>query len=420
LQCDGYLTIRQRADDLPAEIRMGRGFELSGRIMGLPAGIAPVVCRLVFRSPRMDGLVDFDRKRIALQGSGSARSFSFSHLPACAADLIVAGQDFPVEIDANQTDLAYTLAPKTAAESPSPRTVRIQFQGEAGEPPPTGSLEIIRRLGVESPHPLAFSTELISVRGDTAEFSVTAPTEITIRPEKLIGYWFADVKSLVPLSADPLVLTIPLTPAGAIQGRMLDHDGHPVDSVSFACIRVHPGGSLETRGQLIKAQLEESVGMDGHFTATPLPFGSRYLIVARRGLNFTVSPAVLVDSRHPFPEIEIQQAGGVTVVGKVIDAGGHSIPHLRIRCIYDPGLGPACQFSLPEIVTDADGQFSFDHLNLDAPGHYDLLLESRPTSGHARFQLDRRTSLPLVIKTIESPRPEDQSAIATVARYAGN
>jgi hypothetical protein len=409
LESDDYPRRRLRlSGGLPPEIRLARGFELSGRIVGLPDGDAPIVCRLIF-GPIASGTAadlpfqSFPPQEGILHGSGGERSFSFSHLPSCEAVLAVAGRRFPVELRGDLRDKVFDVSAKTAAATPSKRTVRVRFELEPGEPPPTGSFRILYSRGVESEHPFTDSVELVPVEGDHAEFSLPAPTKLAVEPEKLIGYWFADVAREIPSGGGPFVVDIPLVPAGAIQGRLLESDGRPAGRMAIACIEWGPNDTAGSGRRMMKPRLEDTMRTDGRFTATPVPLGSRYIIVAHDGCNFTVSRPIRVDSLHPFPDMEIRRAEGTTIAGRVVNREGKPVPNLSFSAYYDTGPPAFVRFRFPGMVTDGEGNFSLEHINLDLPGSYEFRPDGIRNSENAHFKLDRRTNLPFVISFAESP-----------------
>ena len=58
---------------------------------------------------------------------------------------------------------------------------------------------------------------------------------------------------------------------------------------------------LKSSSRILHGDSEYVRRAPGEFLFTPVPFGGSYHVVAVQGYNFTVSPAVRVDSLHPMP-----------------------------------------------------------------------------------------------------------------------
>jgi hypothetical protein len=284
------------------------------------------------------------------------------------------------EIDLEQPldELAIHLEqPSEKAEGlPQPvRTVLFQFQVPEGMPPPSGHVSV----QYWNDQTRIREGKSLAIENGMARFEVPVPGRIEYEPAGMVGYWFkGESYREVPKADEPFVIDLPLIPAGAIYGEVVNHDGSDADYVLISVVEVEKAPAKASSVNL-GVDAKDSAGTgDGptRFTAQPLPLGGRYMLVARRNSKLVVSPVFHLTEAQPVREIRLQLAQGMTLQGEVTDDTGQPVAGVKLELNYDTtyhhgfsGIGNA--------VSDQEGGFQFDGINPDVPGYYTVTVQDR-------------------------------------------
>ena len=179
-------------------------------------------------------------------------------------------------------------------------------------------------------------------------------------PKGLLSYWFEDVyNARVEPGKEPLEITVPVMPAGAIAGQVLDTDGTPAsDGISI---------SIDGELKLPQSTRFGGFGADninpdakGRFFASPLPLGGTFIMRAERGHNVQLSPPIQLDAAHPTVKLTLRLPPTTVVEGKVLDPKGHPMPRLAFGLSFSPRKGRGDASWGGNIGTDGKGCFRID------------------------------------------------------------
>jgi hypothetical protein len=194
----------------------------------------------------------------------------------------------------------------------------------------------------------------------------------------ITGYW-ADQKFGIRVSPGdgPFVVTVPLTPAGTIYGRIVRRDGGPIGDAWTSVVIFENAPELKDRFFSIDIPQNNS---DGTFMASPLPLGGKYAILSRVGDSWALTKPMKINRANPIVKVEIEHPEGVPVRGRILLPDGKpaiNVPvslNVTIRIDRQRGHGSGGA----QIRTNADGRFVFEHVNPDLAGEYEIRMGQVP------------------------------------------
>lgn len=247
------------------------------------------------------------------------------------------------------------------------REVILQFDIPADMPPIQGQVRIDRVKERVGGHLHSHEPDFPTITDNQVTFTSIAPGQFSYgmaRYKKMpVGYWFEDGRMIdVPIGSEPLVIHVPVYPAGAIYGSIFRPDG-TVAKKAKASLRVvkQPDFMKSGLGDLLNL-LSNRTNL-GTYNATPLPLGGTYAIMAYEGYSFAITEPFTLDQANPTIEVNLQLSQGVNVTGRLLDEHGQPATnpvslHVSVkRGEVSSGLGGA------EIEPDADGRFVFENVN---------------------------------------------------------
>ncbi len=166
----------------------------------------------------------------------------------------------------------------------------------------------------------------------------------------------------------------PGTPAGGLQGLVLDPDGRPLAGAFVAVFDESP----ESDGPPPAAVAAVNAGADGGFSLTGLPPGSYGLSATARGFAPASASAVKVDAGETRTGLVLRlEPGRAALTGVIEDRGGGVIPGASVR--VRPRHGSAGPSPIFQTLADQEGRY----LLQVPPGALDIVVDAR---GYARAQ----------------------------------
>ncbi len=276
------------------------------------------------------------------------------------------------------------------AEHPM-RTIHIQLQPPKGAPIPSGSIQV--KYHRYEAHPelkegfmrIGRRVSLPLDENGAATFEIPTPNRLKLKPQGLNGYWFPshwnDNGTNVCAGGDigtydaSYEQTLPVLPAGAIEGSIFDQQGKPAKGLLI---------SISASGQP-DADISNSLGIEiknsasgsddsSRFLAGPLPLDDAYRIIAHTGQYYTVSKPIRLTAEQPFAQLEIKMPETVDLIGFVTGPEDEPIKGVVADLslsVEGHGYGTDNQ-----PLTGVDGRFSIAGLNPALPegANYTLLL----------------------------------------------
>ncbi len=277
----------------------------------------------------------------------------------------------PVRVDVPQGPTAVTIDLGTgpaAGAIAKRRTVQFRFDVPAGAAPPGGKLRVFHW----SEAMRGYDATEVPVENGVATYAATTPIKVGYAGDKLAGYWADQALGIdVPDGADPLVVTVPVVPAGAVSGVVTEPDGSPCKSLSVSCLTVAKSPWLGDR-QATLQPFDASDG-SGRYLLSPVVLGGTYRLVAWAGERFAVSDAMVVDATTPLRNVPLRFVVGKPIEVRVVDGDG--APRAGAEVDLNFRL-PEMSFGSSGRGSDSAGRVRFEHVNPDAGGTYTVAVKS--------------------------------------------
>jgi hypothetical protein len=253
------------------------------------------------------------------------------------------------------------------------RKVIMRFATPDGAVPPEGT---IRVAALENERDQACHSKIVSLKNGEARFEAYAPGPLSYEPEAFLGYWFENVHiPRIEPSKEPLEITVPVIPAGAVAGQVLNADGTPAtENVSISVDGKFASPKSTRTGGF--GQCNITADALGKFFVSPLPLGGKYTVKAQRRHNVQLSSAIRPDAAHPTVNVTIQLPPTDAVEGRVLDPEGHPMARLAFGLSFSPPKGGGDCSWIGDLATDCEGRFRIDDLSVGF-GHYSLTFTPR-------------------------------------------
>jgi hypothetical protein len=245
------------------------------------------------------------------------------------------------------------------------RTLVLRLQAEPGAPMPQGAVD----LDIAQPGFKELRKEDIPFVNGEARVDIPAPSTVSYRVRNLAGYWTENKSGIaVQEGSDPLVLTVPAMPAGAIHGRVLDANG--TTPVNVSLVRVKEPKALQGKGYH-----QHALVRDGTFVLPSIPFGLTCAVVAWDSQRMIESEEFRVDERNPIHNVTLRFVKGERIRGRILDEQGNPMEGMSVGLRYGrPHKG--WYENSDTARSGPDGRFTIDDVNPDVPGRYTLVLDN--------------------------------------------
>jgi hypothetical protein len=300
------------------------------------------------------------------------------------------------EIRFNLDSILATSLPTTETPSlPLEREVQFNFITPQNQPKANGIAQAnISTKKADGTYD--YQTLNLQVENGSAKNAIVVGSRIRIEPNNFPGYWFAAAnEGEIPVGEGPFNMNLTCFPAGAIYGNIREADGRPAVGVMISIVEVkkapnRPQGSLDIdiKNSSSSSDITET------FTATPLPIGGTYIIVAHRDTSYAVSPHLLISQEDPIQETDLILQPGITVHGQVFQPNGEPAAGMSFDHSYNPS--PNQGFSTSNKTTDRLGRFTLHGVTPSLSGTYAIRFRENP--GFQRHEIVYKPShRPLVV-----------------------
>jgi beta-lactamase regulating signal transducer with metallopeptidase domain len=305
--------------------------------------------------------------------------FQFTNPAAGRVQISVAGSTIERTVDAPLSDwlidldkLSNPAATNPAGDNFPKREVVFRFQVPSG-PPPQGTVSVTLQNHAEIIGHMAHVVEMELTNGEVqAEMDIGGGTSVEAR--RMVGYWLNRAAVLwVPVTngPGPMVIEVPLLPAGALYASARNADGTPAYEVFFGVSELKRAPGRDDQNGLDIGGSSVAVSAPRKWISGPLPLGGTYQVYAWRGNAFGTSQPVKLTGEKPDAEVELQFPPGRTFDGVVLDPDGKPIAQAELRPEFR--LSDGHSFGLQPVSTDADGRF---HLEDTTPGLGDYSVQA--------------------------------------------
>lgn len=248
------------------------------------------------------------------------------------------------------------------------RKVIFELTGLPPDLPVKGSLHLNCSSGGDSDREM-----LVDFRNQRAVIELPQVSTVSYSAEKAIGCWFKrEYGVAIPAGADPLVISIPALPAGAIAGNIINPDGTPCTEFSLKVIV-----SKKPKGLGTTTDIDESIEPDpsGTFLINSLPLDGTYRIrvsVDDPSGRVLLSPPLRLDAQSPIQKTTIRFPNPTPLSVTVQDDFGKPVPGRTVQLKYTVSGDDTSYGASFSLATDRSGVVVFPGWSLSPDVTYEL------------------------------------------------
>ncbi len=261
----------------------------------------------------------------------------------------------------------------------SMRTIVLQFETPDGAVPPRGSVSVSTAT---SDKERLFQSKMLPIAESAVRFDAFAPGRITFGPKEMVGYWFAPSGREVKPGKEPLTVKIPVLPAGAVKGQVLNGDGSPATK----SVWIRARGSVKTAEFQQTGLFAWDINVDGRgrFLISSLPLEGEYTVYATQGHLVQFAGPLRLDGTEPIADLSLTLPRAAEVEGTVVGADGRPMADYGFSlCFYSSPEEKLCDW---KVKTDGEGRFRFADLGAER-GAYSLVFAGKGDDGGQRVPL---------------------------------
>jgi hypothetical protein len=304
-------------------------------------------------------------------------------------------------------DLVIDLNPPAKGQGPATQPMVIRLLAPEGAEP-TGTVQLV----ISPPEPKAMGeSKLLRLDGGKTRVDVPVPSRLLLMPASTVGYWFEQqTKNCSATPEGELLWEVPVEPAGAFIGQVLDADGQPAADASVNLVMVRRPLSFKQppRPETVRT------GPEGRFMLTPVGYGITYVIVASRKAQFVASEEGALDAAAPLRDVVLKFPRGVSIRGRVELPDGNPAEFGPVEFGYSTPWSHS--FGTGDFRTDRTGAFEIPGVNPDAPGKYQISVtlprlyralhrDIKPNEKEVVLQLERGEMLKGTVVDQETGQP---------------
>ena len=320
---------------------------------------------------------------VPLRVTNGVASFQFTNRLAGLVKMSAkSGGSFEREVSTPVDDWVIDLNTVQIAEAKvlPKREVIFRFKHPSGVPP-RGTVEVTIPDNLEINHLTAHMQEMEITNGEV-RVPIAIGGRTSLEPKRMVGYWFnsaGERGSLLSIQVTngtgPIVIEIPLVPAGAIYAQARNADGTPAGGLGFGVNELKRSPGRDDSSLLDRGGDSYDSTAPRKWISGPLPLGGTYQIYGWRGNSFCVSKSIKLTEASPDAEVELQFAPGKKFMGVVLDADGKPLRDAELKTSFT--LAGNHGFGLKSLFTNERGWFELENatpdmgeysVEVDAPG----------------------------------------------------
>ena len=365
-------------------VRLGPEMVVSGRVLGSLQGLQILDRDYALSCSRravFDGNNYSDSDWVRLHTTNGVTTFQFTNRVAGVVSLSTRdGKGFERQVDAPVKDWLIDLtepqpaAQSTVASNLPKREVIFRFKHPPGVPPP-GTVVVDVPDNLDINHLTAHTEEKEILNGEV-RVAIAIGGRTSVRPKRMVGYWFdwaGEHGSLLSIEvtngAGPMVIEIPLVPAGAIYAKARNADGTAAGGLFFGVSELKRAPGRDNSSPLDSGGDGISDNLPRKWVSGPLPLGGTYQIYCWRGNLFSVSKPVKLTESNPDAEVELQFPSGKFFDGVILNADGKPLRDAELKVSFELAEGQG--FGLKSVFTDGLGRFHLEDMTPDL-GRYSV------------------------------------------------
>jgi beta-lactamase regulating signal transducer with metallopeptidase domain len=270
-----------------------------------------------------------------------------------------------IAVDGSRSDLSFVLinevatssdAGSEAAPASKKREVILRLAGATADAPARGFLYVSWQTPTES------QNGPLPIVNNEVRLQVPLSTDVSFWDRDIVGYRVTvDRKPVKVVRGDGAqVINIPAQLAGGVHGTVVRPDGTPATNADVVAFAVELPEKAETNRDVNPGSRSHKAS----FFRT-LPFGGKYVMLARENRNGTMSWAVsapfVIDDENPIQEIELRMLPGRRQAVQVLGSDGKPLENVSVQLhirVFRSGTEDGFIFSL-ETTTGGFGIATF-------------------------------------------------------------
>jgi beta-lactamase regulating signal transducer with metallopeptidase domain len=235
------------------------------------------------------------------------------------------------------------------------REVVLRFEHPPGVPPKGAVHLLVSRARRD----WGYEEHDVEITNGEARLEVGVGREFSYRPGNMIGYSFADSGMvLVPDGSGPMVIPVPVVPAGAIYVKASYADGSPAGEAGCSVSMFRPPPGIQV-GSLNNASRYSQGDGSWLFIQSPVPLGGTYLAVCTWGCSFATSDPIELTDSAPDRRVDLKFDRGVTIEGQVLPPEGRSLESATVALDWNWAGGGWSFPAMAKATPDENGRFHF-------------------------------------------------------------
>ncbi|MHC4297319.1 MAG: M56 family metallopeptidase [Planctomycetota bacterium] len=424
--CNRAVLSRVNMGDEALRVELGPELHVSGRIIGDVNELETMSRKPIVRwhSGFGDHETDlYDNGTVEVEIIDGEGHFTIADPLGDSMTIRVGGKVRLVELAGESIDdFVIDLNAKAEPQQENVRQVVLEFETPEGSPRPEGEIRI--NINSQKNHAAGRggTSDMFAIDDGRITVEVPVPGKLSYdlnwnQGPRIAGYWFEQRYGIeIPPGDGPYFVNVPLHPAGAIYGQVLEADGTPAKEVNLHLMVIEKSPVME------RAFLNDVFGHDkselGKFNASPLPLGGEYMVVAYRGSTFVTGKPIKLEQTDSIHRIELKFVDGVTVSGTITDPIGKPFADAIVNLSTGVSFpkGPSWGGGSSKVTTSRDGRFAFENVNPKEPINYTLRVDAgrgyqnvrmkiKPKSRPIKVELRRGYSLSGVVLDDATGRP---------------
>ena len=221
------------------------------------------------------------------------------------------------------------------------RDVVVRLKAASGVPP-RGTIDVQVQAHPDHPQEPCYETNVVLLNGE-ARLAVPEGASLEYLPnQSTLGYypwinnpWFKN--TIVPAGDGPLVVDVPVLPAGIIAAHARNADGSPPVGLMFSVLMLKPFPAVAGKDyDFLDRGNQYSGNNPRQYVTGPLPLGGTYEILGWRDNTFCSSGPIELTEAAPDRVVELQMAPGQDLTGQCCcpTAGRRGAPRRASRPSY--------------------------------------------------------------------------------------
>jgi hypothetical protein len=260
--------------------------------------------------------------------------FELKDLVQGKAQLFLPDGTQTIVVDGSRSDLSFEISKVVDSPAGGPgtklvskkREVILRLAGATADAPARGFLYVSWQTPTES------QNGPLPIMNNEVRMQIPLETNVTFWDRDIVGYQVSvDRKPVKVVKGDgPQIINIPAQLTGGVHGSVVRADGTPATNADVVAFAVKlPKGAEKNR----------DINPDGRphkasFFRT-LPFGGKYVMLARENLNGAMSWAVsdpfVINDENSIQELKLQMQPGKRQAVRILGSDGKPVPDVPVR-----------------------------------------------------------------------------------------